>query len=409
MITRFYETLVLEMLAVFPVVAVVGPRQVGKSTWVTTSPGLAGREYLTLDNIAERSLAEADPKAFLERPGPVTIDEVQLAPGLLREIKRQTDQNRVPGRFLLTGSADLDHCAELSHVLAGRVGVVALPPITRSEERGCRAWKHWLDAGSADELDQAFSAIRAAPFDWDRLLRGGFPPAMMAGSARERSLWMESFRMTYLERDLRRISDVGNLADFNRLMVLSAAATGTIPNQANLARDAGLSPATAGRLLSVLAASLLLRRIPPYFAHIGKRMVKSPKLYWNDTGLCAHLMGLIEPTALDRDPLVRGRLFETFVMMEVEALLPLLDAPARLFHVRTHDQLEVDGLIESGRRKILLEIKAGKTVTADDAAPIERWIALNPGHGPGVVVHAGSEYHKLSTHVRAIPASMLFG
>jgi predicted AAA+ superfamily ATPase len=105
----------------------------------------------------------------------------------------------------------------------------------------------------------------------------------------------------------------------------------------------------------------------------------------------------------------RGRLFETFVMMEVESLLPLLTSPARLFHVRTHDQLEVDGLIESGRRKLLFEIKAAHTVTAADAAPIERWMALNPGHGPGVVVHAGSEYHKLSPNVRAIPASMLFG
>lgn len=409
MITRFYESLLMEMLAVFPVVALVGPRQVGKSTLVTKAPGLAEREYLTLDNIAERSLAAADPKAFLDRAGPVTVDEVQLAPGLLREIKRQTDRNRVPGRFLLTGSADLDHCADLSHVLAGRVGVLRLPPITRSEESGSQGWKRWLATESADELDAAFSGKEAAPFEWERLVRGGFPPAMAAGRARERSLWMESFRMTYLERDLRRISDIGNLADFNRLMVLTAAATGTIPNQANLARDAGLSPATAGRHLSILEASLLLRRLPPFFVNIGKRMVKSPKLYWNDTGLCAHLMGLTDATALDREAVARGRLFETFVMMEVESLIPLLDAPARLFHVRTHDQLEVDGLVESGRRKILFEIKAGQTVTADDAAPIERWIALNPGHGPGVVIHAGGEYHKLSTSVRAIPASMLFG
>ncbi len=315
----------------------------------------------------------------------------------------------MPGRFLLTGSADLDHCADLSHALAGRVGVLHLPPITRSEESASRAWKRWLDSGSADELDLAFSGKKAAPFAWDRLLRGGFPPAMLAGSTRERSLWMESFRMTYLERDLRRISDIGNLADFNRLMVLTAAATSTIPNQANLARDAGLSPATAARHLSILEASLLIRRLPPFFANIGKRMVKSPKLFWCDTGLCAHLMGLTDAASLDRDPLARGRLFETFVMMEVESLLPLLDARARLYHVRTHDQLEVDGLVETGQRKILFEIKAGQTVTSDDAAPIERWIALNPGHGPGVVIHAGGEYHKLSTHVRAIPAGMLFG
>lgn len=409
MINRFHESHLLEMLSVFPVVAMIGPRQVGKSTLVTNAHGLADREYLTLDNIAERSLAEADPKAFLERTGPVTIDEVQLAPGLLQEIKRRVDRKREPGRFLITGSADLDQCAELSHVLAGRVGVLRLPPITRSEETAAWAWKQWLDVDSVEELDAAFAKKESPPFDWERLMRGGFPPVLLATRARERSLWMESFRMTYLERDLRRISDIGNLADFNRLMVLTAAASGTIPNQANLARDAGLSPATAGRHLSILEASLLIRRLPPYFANIGKRMVKSPKLYWTDTGLCAHLLGHTEVKALDRDPVARGRLFETFVMMEVESLLPLLSTPARLFHVRTHDQLEVDGLLERGRRKLLFEIKAAQTVTAADATPIERWISLNPGHGPGVVIHAGSEYHKLSPNVRAIPASMLFG
>lgn len=409
MIKRFYESLLLEMLAVFPVVALVGPRQVGKSTLATTAPDLADREYLTLDNIAERSMAESDPKAFLDRAGPLTVDEIQLAPNLLREIKQTVDQDRKPGRFLLTGSADLDHCADLSHALAGRTGVMHLPPITRSEETGCRSWEHWLKSQCADDLDAAFSGKSARSFDWDRLLSGGFPPALLARGQRERSLWMESFRMTYLERDLRRISEIGNLADFNRLMVLTASASATIPNQANLARDAGLSPATAGRHLSILEASLLIRRLPPFFANVGKRMVKSPKLCWVDTGLCAHLMGFSSANDLMRDTIAAGRLFETFVLMEVHALLSLLDVPARLYHLRTHDQLEVDGLIEVGRRHLLFEVKAGQTVTAEDAAPIERWIALNPGHGPGIVIHAGREYHKLSHNVRAIPASLLFG
>ncbi len=393
----------------FPVTAVVGPRQVGKSTMVTHDPIQAGREYLTLDDITLRSFAEKDPKQFLSRKYPVTIDEVQLVPDLLREVKRLTDQNRVPGRFLLTGSADLDHCADLSHVLAGRVGVLALPPITRAEETGQQNWRKWLEGRSIEDLDAAFSGKSGAPFDVSRLLKGGFPLSLQAKTDRERTLWMESFRMTYLERDLRRISDIGNLADFNRLMQLTAGNTATLPNQASLARDAGLSPATAGRYLSILEASLLIRRIPPYFTNIGKRLVKSPKLLWTDTGLCSHLLGFKNSSELTREPVLLGRLFETHVLNEVQALLGLLPVAGRLFHIRTHDQLEVDGLVEIGRQKLLLEVKSGRTVTAADAIPIERWIALNPDQGPGIVIYSGTDYQPLSQNVRAIPASLLFG
>ncbi|MDX2111933.1 MAG: ATP-binding protein [Verrucomicrobiota bacterium] len=406
MIARLYSPLLQEMLQLFPVVAVVGPRQVGKSTLVSL---LSDREYLSLDDITLRSTAEGDAKAFLDRTQPITVDEVQLVPGLLREIKRLSDLNRQPGRFLLTGSADLDHCADISHVLAGRVGVMRLPPITRAEETGATRWMDWLTSSSAESLDAAFTSHKSPPFDFSRLLRGGFPLSVRARTARERSLWMESFRLTYLERDLRRISDIGNLADFNRLMLLTAGLTATIVNQASLARDAGLSPATAGRHLSILEASLLIRRIPPYFINIGKRLVKSPKLFWTDTGLCSHLLGIADIKIIDSEPLLRGRLFESFVMMEVESLLSLLPTPARLHHVRTHDQLEVDGLIDCGRTKLLFEVKASRTVTAEDAASMEQWIALNPTHGPGIVIYSGTDYQPLTKNVRAIPASMLFG
>lgn len=397
------------MLSSFPVVAVVGPRQVGKSTLVTRAPIAQGRVYLTLDDITTRSLAEEDPRSFLDRPQPLTIDEVQLVPGLLREVKLRIDRQRTAGRYLLTGSADLDHCADLAHVLAGRVGILQLPPICRSEETATQRWRAWLTATDAADLDAAFDGSEAQPFPFQRLLTGGFPLSLYANSDRARALWMESFRMTYLERDLRRISDIGNLADFNRLMQLAAVQTGTLVNQASMARDAGLSPATAGRYLSVLEASLLLRRIPPYFTNIGKRLVKSPKLFWTDTGLCAFLMGLGKLADLEREPHLRGRLFETFVCNEVRALLPFIDEPARLFHLRTHDRLEVDGLVEAGRRTLLFEAKASRTVTAADAAPLEKWMELNPGHGPAVVLYAGSAYQRLSRKVRAIPVSLLFG
>lgn len=409
MIERYYKPLLKEMLGIFPAVAVVGPRQAGKTTLVTSEAIGKGRTYVSLDDIGERTLAQTDPKAFVNRGGRLTVDEVQLVPELLREIKRQIDFRGEVGKFLVTGSADLDHCAELSEVLAGRVGILRLPPISRAEETGADGWRTWLDGSTAGDWDEAFGGKELASFDWSRIVRGGFPLSLLAGGSRGRSLWMESFRMTYLERDLRRISDIGNLAEFNRLMHLSAAATATILNQASLARDAGMSPATAGRHLSILEASLLVERLPPFFTNIGKRMVKSPKLFWTDTGLCSHLLGVKEVTDLDRNALLKGKLFETFVMMEVRALLPLVRPSARLYHVRTHDQLEVDGLIEDGPHKLLFEIKAGQTVTAADAKAMERWITLNPTHGPGAVLYAGERFHPLSPNVRAIPVGLLFG
>lgn len=408
MIERLFTPLLQEYLETFPVVAVVGSRQVGKSTLVR-QPGVgADRRYVTLDDFGALSVAQSDPKGFLSMDGPLTVDEVQMAPALLREIKRLVDGDRRPGRFLLTGSADLDRCADISSVLAGRVGVLRLPPIAVAEEHGARGWRAWLEAKNAGDLDKAFSRHRGTPFGMERILSGGYPDSLLARSGRARRLWMDSFRTTYLERDLRRISDIGNLAEFARLMQLAAAATGGILNQANLARDAGMSPATAGRHLSILESSFLLTRLPPYFANIGKRMVRAPKLFWNDTGLASHLCGISSPDALRADPRMLGRLFETLVMMEVQSLLPLASEPSQLFHVRTHEGLEVDGLVALGRRHLPFEIKASQTVTASDGAPIERWIALNPGHGPGIVIHAGGDYLPLSKNVRAVPASALF-
>ena len=409
MIERFQESLLRELLDCFPVVAVVGARQVGKTTLVTSEGIAAGRTYLSLDDIGLRSVAGEDPKAFLDRGDSITIDEVQLVPELLREIKRLTDKDRKPGRFLLTGSADLDHCADLSAVLAGRVGVLQLPPITLAEENRATGWRDWLKSRSTKDLDLAFEGRRGTPFDFERLVRGGFPLSLEAKSARERSLWMESFRMTYLERDLRRISDIGNLAEFNLLMQMTAGFTSSLLNQAALARDVGMSAATAGRHLSILEASLLIHRLPPYFANVGKRLVKSPKLYWTDTGLCAHLTGVNELADLESPGgQLRGRLFETFVITEVLALLPLADPAGRLYHLRTHDQLEVDGLVERGPQRLLFEVKASRTVTAADAAPIERWLKLKPEHGPGIVIYAEDTYQTLSANVRAVPASLLF-
>ncbi len=408
MISRVFHAYLEELLKLFPVVALVGPRQVGKSTLVRAEPFVSNRSYVTLDAVASRSLAQSDPVSVLDVDGPVTIDEVQLVPSLLRDIKLRVDRDRIPGRFLITGSADLNYAADLSHVLAGRVGVVSLPPITEhelTETTDAPLWTRLLQ-----EPFEPPGRSSGQGYRWERLAIGGFPLSILARDDRERALWMDSFRTTYLERDLRRLSDISHLSEFSRLMELTAARSGTLLNQASLARDSGLTPQTIGRYLSILEASLLITRLQPWYTNIGKRVVKSPKLYWRDTGLAAHLIGVQADQIESHSG--RGALFETAVVNEVSALIPLFATGAELFHLRTHDGLEIDLIIRHRGRLIPIEIKARRTVRPDDASSMEKWIDLaRNAPGPervadvGAVLYAGKEVVRLSRHVWGLPFS----
>ena len=402
MIPRYYTPLLGEYLETFPVVALVGSRQVGKSTLVLQPEIGEGRRYVTLDDISARSAAEEDPEALLSWSDRLTIDEVQLVPELLRGIKQRVDRDRAPGRFLVTGSADLNTCVELSATLAGRVGVLRLPPLTCFERQGARGVPLWAAFFQEGRSAAAAWSGTCGVFDWQRLAEGGFPLSVTAESWRQRMLWFESFRSTYLERDLRRISDIGNLTGFARLMERSATRTAQVLNQAGLGRSAGLNAATTGRYLSILEASFLIRRLQPFFANIGKRLVKSPKLYWTDTGLVSHLLGVTPEDVADGHR-IRGALFETAVMQEVAALLPPLIPGARLFYVRSHDGLEVDGLIQRGSRRVPFEVKASTTLRSDDAASVMRWLRLSKSREDGMILYPGTDVKPLTSRVWAVP------
>ena len=399
MIPRIFEGHLLKMLSQFPVVALTGPRQVGKSTLAQVTAIGAARHYVTMDDLASRAFAQHDPQAFLAGDQNMTIDEIQLAPDLLREIKIKVDQDRRPGRYLITGSADLNYAMDLSNVLAGRVGLIRLPPITNFElakSGEVPAWALLITHGFDTEVTP-----KITPFSWDRLYTGGFPLSLLSPSDSARRSWLESFRATYLERDLRRLSDIGRLFEFSRLMELTASRTSSILNQAALARDAGLNAATAGRYLSILEAGHLIHRLPPWYTNIGKRLVKSPKLHWLDSGLAAYLTGLERNDfPVDR---MTGPLFESLVAAEIYALLPIVLPEARLFYLRSHDGLEIDLVIRYRRRLIPIEVKAAESVGPADAKPIERWLSLSGQSETGMIIYAGRRYIRISRNVVAVP------
>ena len=409
MIERIHQKRLLELLDLFPVVAVVGPRQVGKSTLVQHGPQLAGRRYCTLDDFDTLGLAEKDPLTLLGGGGWLTVDEVQRCPSLLRVIKAEVDRDRQPGRFLLTGSADLNLTAHLSRELAGRVGVLPLPPLMWRELEGRLdppVWLSWMDCSRVEDVEADVRQFVPRIPDTDAIFMGGYPLSVTAAQGQARRDWFTAYRFTYLERDVRQITNVGNLADFSRLFQTVAARSSQLLNIAALSRDVGLKASTAGRHLSVLEASFQIQLLAPWFSNLGKRLVKSPKVYWQDTGLLGHLLGVANwPDAAKQS--LDGPLFETFIMMEVAKQIDVFQPDLRLHFIRSHDGLEVDGLLLRGLKQLPFEIKASGTVRMEDAAPLEKYMDLSGVAPFGLVFYRGTDCRRLSRRVLAVPQTAL--
>jgi predicted AAA+ superfamily ATPase len=409
MIARVHERRLAELVRTFPVVAVIGPRQVGKSTLVQRAPFLAGRRYITLDDFDILGLAERDPHALLEGKDPVTVDEVQRCPSLLRIIKAEVDRDRRPGRFILTGSSDLNLTANLASELAGRVGVLSLPPLMW-RELACRldspSWLEWLNATEFGEVESALFPEPPGFPATDAIFLGGYPLSVTASNSAARREWLAAYRFTYLERDVRQVSNIGSLADFARLFQALAGRSSQLLNTASLSRDVGLKAATTGRYLSTLEVSFQIQRLAPWFSNMGKRLVKSPKVYWRDTGMLCHLLGFdswADAVAESFD----GPLVETFIMMEILKQVEAYAPDVRVYFVRSHDGLEVDGLLVRGLKQLPFEIKASLTARTQDAAPLEKYMDLSGKGSIGLVFYRGAEYRRLSRRVLAVPFTAL--
>lgn len=339
-IARKYEKTLSELSKQFPVVVVTGPRQVGKTALVRKV--FPDATYITLDLPSTAAQAEKDSENFLRNLGePAIIDEIQYAPSLFRYLKVIIDEDRRPGRFILTGSQNFLLMQGISESLAGRCAILNMLNLSADEVRG-------IDG-----------------FDEEAYLFNGGYPELYARQDINPAFWYSSYLGTYLERDVRNIMNVGSLRDFDRFLRAAATRTGQLLSYSDLARDIGISVNTARKWVSVLEASGQIYLLEPYYRNMGKRLIKSPKLYISDTGLAAFLMGFENWDAIARNPLV-GALWETHIVMQIVKHYYALGKNAPLWFWRTIQGDEVDLVIEQGERFTAVECKyAGNPGSTD--------------------------------------------
>lgn len=403
MIKRVMEETVRRACRTFPAVVLTGPRQSGKTTLLKTGWGHTHR-YVSLENPDSRDRAMADPIAFMrDNPPPVILDEIQYVPQLLAYIKSAIDLDRKPGQWLMTGSQHFSLMEGVSQSLAGRAAVLTLLPLSMEEMRGVTGpWpqietrrRTLLEPGSGNGAPPPVGTA-----DW--LLRGGYPE-LRANGETDRDLWCAGYLQTYLERDVRQALNVGDLNTFERFLRLVAARTGQLVNYSDLARDAGISPPSARRWMSVLEAAGQVYLLPPYHANFGKRLIKAPKVYWLDTAMASFLIGLHTTEPLMSGPFL-GPLFETAVVGEwVKAFLNR-GLPPPLYFWRSRDGVEVDLLIDHEGRLWPFEIKAASTINPHHAAGLSKWRALAKGHAePGVVLADVTGSIAVAPGIRAAP------
>lgn len=385
-------------LRVMPAVVVTGARQTGKRTLVQDLvPG--SRSYFSLDDLDVVDAARHDAEVLLGGTRPVTLDEVQQEPGLMRAVKRAIDEDRKPGRFLLTGSANLLLMRRVSESLAGRASYLTLWPMTRREQRGlgrCGRWDELLAARDEEWLD-LLAAEPDQPEDWRGLARrGGFPtPAVHLRRATDRTVWFDGYVRSYLERDLLELSAVAALPDFRRLMQAACFRLGGLINQTELGRDVGLPQPTVRRYLNLLETSYQLVRLPAYAVNRTKRLIKSPKLYWGDTGVALYLAECEQPG---------GAHLENLVLHDLLAWRDARLERAQLFYWRTTIGEEVDFVIEANGSLIPMEVKASGHPRLGDTKHLRAFRAeYGERARAGLLLHTGKTLEWITPDVLAVP------
>lgn len=367
-IERTLSSKLLQLKDQFPVLALFGPRQSGKTTLAKSL--FPEYRYINLESFEEQEFAENDGRGFLERfkrEKGIILDEIQKVPKLLSYLQIEVDENQVPGRFIITGSQNILLNQHVSQTLAGRVAYMTLLPF------------------SIEELRHA----NVLPEDFTEALFQGFYPRIYQDHV-DPVVFAESYMRTYVERDVRDIKQITSLADFQKFMRLCAGRIGQLLNISSLANEAGLSIPTVKSWISVLEATYVIFLLQPYHENFNKRIVKMPKLYFYDTALAAHLLRLTHAQDI-YEHYSRGALFESMVISDLIKSRYHRGVPPHAYFWRDKSGNEVDCLLDQGQKVVPIEIKSAATIHSDMFEGLEKWQKITDSSDPGILIYAGHE------------------
>lgn len=391
MIARHLATPLVEAARGFPVVSVTGPRQSGKTTLVRAA--FPGHAYVSLEDPEHRRFADADPRGFLGQfAGDVILDEVQRAPDLFSYIQGIVDGEDRPGRFVLSGSQNFLLMQRVTQSLAGRCAVLKLLPLSRAEL--CGAPLTPLTECVQRGPDAALKKPDASANLFETLLAGGYPRIHDKRLAPQQ--WLANYYQTYLERDVRDLLNVGDIEGFARFVRLCAGRSGQLLNASSLAADAGVSHTTARRWLSLLEASSIVYLLRPHFRNFNKRLIKSPKLYFVDSGLLCYLLRIRTADELTTHA-ARGAIFESWAVGEALKNYCHRGVEADLYFWRDATGHEIDLLLDEGATQVPIEIKSGQTIAEDFFKDLHYWRKLTGDVDASAALLYGGE----QTHVRS--------
>ena len=369
MIQRKIQAELAQLAEEYKVVTITGPRQSGKTTLAKMQ--FPDYDYINLEDPETRNLAEKDAREFLHRhPAPIIIDEIQRLPMLLSYIQVECDKSNKKGQYILTGSHQPALKAGISQSLAGRTAVLQLLPL------------------SIEELSAAGITL-----DRDEYIFKGFMPQLYEENI-DITRFYRNYYMTYVERDARQLVNIRNFTAFETFIKLLAGRVGQLVNLQSLSNDVGVSSTTISEWLSILEASYIIFRLPPYFENFGKRQTKSAKIYFTEVGLAAYLLELENPGMVTRDPLM-GNLFENMVVVEALKKRYNMGKDAGLYFFRDSHGMEIDLLQASARKLYPFEIKAARTYCSEFAKNIEKFRQLNDKTAEGCVIYSGEQEQRI--------------
>jgi len=383
MIPRAVDVLLKKLANQFPAVLFLGPRQCGKTTLAKSS---LQAKYFDLEMNSDRSVFEADPELAIRRiPGPIVFDESQTMPALFPTLRALIDERRdKAGQYYLLGSVNPSLVRGISESLAGRVGILELTPFLYRELMG-------LNLNAHDTL-------------W---LRGGYPDAFLAKDPEAWKLWCENYIRTFVERDIARSGLDFSAPEMRKFMTMIAHSHGGLLNSSDFGRSLGISYHTVNKSLDIIEGHFLIRRLPPYFANIGKRLVKAPKLYIRDSGLLHYMLGVCVNSDLITSP-ARGRSWEGFMVEQVIAGEEAFGHGSQFYFYRTHTGTEIDLVVDRGQKRIGYEFKCSSSVSPDDSAGLRQGIEDGIIH-EGIVAYPGRRSFPVSDTVSVVTAEELLG